>query len=477
MLRAAARAQNSQCTKFQNMKRLLFLSALTAAMAIFPFCKSSKNINVANPGERYNLTNEAPLISTLTIPVNISVDDLVNSLNARLQGVLYEDYSYTDNGGDDLMIKLTKAHPITMFLSGNTFKYRVPLGVWAKQKLFLGAAEVQGDLALNMKTTFAINPDWSLNTKTEVEYHEWLTKPVLKTGLGNINIESLANLALNRSKASLSQTLDRMVSQQFTLKPMVEEAWAAIQAPVLLDEAYRMWVKSTPISIGMTPLITDWNTLRANIAVECYNDVTFGEKPAFRENSNVPNLRYMAHAPDEFQVRIATDVPFPEAQRLARDIMVGQVFESGKRKVRVEDVELWGNDNRVVVNARLSGSFTGSIYFMGRPVFNPEKNRIEVADLDFHTDTRNFLLKSASWLFSGPIKRRMADSMVFPLDEDISALKSSLQETLNHYEISPSVVLTGTIDSIVVEQTRVTASGIRVDLFSKGKLRVDVKGL
>ncbi len=459
------------------MKRVFFLGGLAAVMGLFSFCKSSKYTNAPNPGEQYNRMEEAPLISTLTIPVNIDVNDLVNSLNARLQGVVYEDNSYTDNGNDDLMLKLTKVQPVTMFLSGNTFKYRIPLKIWAKQKLFLGAAEVEGDLALNLKTTFGINPDWSLNTQTVVEYHEWLSKPVLKTGLGNLNIESLANIMLNRSKSTLSQSLDRMVSQQFSLKPYVQDAWTALQEPVLLDPDYRMWIKTTPLSIGMTPLLTDSRFIRAKIAVECMNDVTFGEKPAFRENSNLPNLKNIADAPDEFQIRIATDVPFAEAQRLARTVMVGQVFESGKKKVTVEDIQLWGNNDRVVVKSQLSGSFNGSIYFVGRPVLNLEKNRIEVADLDFHTDTRNVLLKSAAWLFSGPIKKRMADSMTFPLDENVTELKKSVQESLNYYEVQPGVVLTGTVDSIAVERTRVTPSGIRVDLFSKGRVQLDVRGL
>ncbi len=448
-----------------------------AVMALFSFCKTSKSAGPSNPGEQYNAGAEPPLVSTLTIPVNISVTDVVNSLNARLQGVLYNDNSYGDNGNDDLMLKVTKTQPITMFLSGNMLKYRVPVNLWVKQKLFVGAAEAEGDLALNMKTRFSINPDWSLSTQTEVEYHEWLVKPVLKTGLGNINIESLANIALNRSKTTLSQSLDRAVSQQFSLKPYVQEAWMALQEPVLLDSAYQMWIKSTPLSISMTPLVSDWNTIRAKIAVECINDVTFGEKPSFRENSQLPNLRQISEAPDEFQVRIATDVPFSEAERLARNMMVGQVFESGSKKVRVEDIQLWGNNDRVVVNSKLSGSFNGSIYFIGRPVMNTEKNRIEVTDLDFHTDTRNFLMKSAAWLFSGPIKKRMRDAMVFPLDENVAELKKSLQETLDYYPIQPGVILTGTVDSITVDKTKVTASGIRVDLFSKGKLSVDVKGL
>ncbi|MBK9337140.1 MAG: DUF4403 family protein [Lewinellaceae bacterium] len=143
----------------------------------------------------------------------------------------------------------------------------------------------------------------------------------------------------------------------------------------------------------------------------------------------------------------------------------------------MQDIKLWGNNDRIVVNSKLAGSFNGSIYFIGKPVMNAAKNRIEVTDLDFHTETRNFLHKTAAWLFSGAIKKRMAESMIFPLDENITAIKSTLQETLQYYPIQPGVVLTGTVDSLTVEKTRVTPTGIRVDLYSKGKLNVAVKGL
>lgn len=63
-------------------------------MGFFSFCKSTKNTSAPNPGEQYNAVAEPPLVSTITIPVNISVNDLVNSLNTRLQGVLYEDNWY-----------------------------------------------------------------------------------------------------------------------------------------------------------------------------------------------------------------------------------------------------------------------------------------------------------------------------------------------------------------------------------------------
>jgi hypothetical protein len=458
-----------------------FLQKITLSvglLALALYACSPKITDAPKPPESYFTAAEPPLVSTITIPVSVAVQDIAISLNRSLTGkAMYEDFSYTDNSNDGLMLTVWKAQDITLFLSGNTIKYRVPLKIWMKKDLVVTAAEAEAELALNMKTTFVIKEDWSLGTVTEVEYHEWLSKPKLKTGIGSISIETLANIALNQSKKTLSQSLDRMVSQQITLKPYVQEVWTAIQEPILLDSVYRMWVKTTPTGIAMTPVTTFNDVIRTKIAVECLNEVTFGEKPRFRENSNLPNLRQIADAPDEFQVRVATDVPFPEAERLAKNTMVGQVFESGKNKVKVEDIQLWGNNDRLVVNSKLSGSFNGNIYFIGRPEYNPQKNQIEVKDLDFHVDTRNFLHRSASWLFQGTIKNQMKKAMTFPLDEDIRYLKTSVQETLNHYELAPGVLLTGTLDSVTLENTKITPTSIRVNLFAKGKVNVDVKGL
>lgn len=443
----------------------------------FVFCKSSKFADAPKPPESYTPYDDRPPVSNITVPINIPVDDLVKRLNSSVNGVLYEDNSYDDNNKDNLKLRVTKSKDFTLFLSGQTIKYRVPLKLWFKQNLYLGAAEGEGELALNFKTTFSVREDWSLATQTEVEYHEWLSKPVLKTGLGDLNIESIANIVLNRSKRTLSQTIDRVVSQQLTLKPYVQEVWNALQDPTLLSEEYQMWVKTTPLSIGMTPITTDWSTIRAKIAVGCLNDVSFGAKPAFRPNSSLPNLTHLDpnHVPDDFELHFAVDVPFPEAERLARGMMVGQEFASGKRKVRVDDIRLWGNNDKIVVNSKLSGSFNGNIYFIGKPVYNPQKNQIEVADLDFHVDTRNVLLRSASWLFQGPIRRQMQSAMTFPLDENIGELKKSVQETLQRYELQPGVILSGRLDSVAVENTHITPSSIRVNLYSKGAVAVDVR--
>ena len=51
------------------------------------------------------------------------------------------------------------------------------------------------------------------------------------------------------------------------------------------------------------------------------------------------------------------------------------------------------------------------------------------------------------------------------------------QKVFSTKDYGAEVVLTGTLHSIAVENTKVLPGSIRVNLFSKGRLQVDVKGL
>jgi Domain of unknown function (DUF4403) len=454
-------------------------TALILMFSLFFACKSgSKVTNAPRPPEQYATLQDTPQVGTITIPIHITTDELTRSLNKTLSAqALYEDFSYDDGGGDNLMLSAWLSQGLTVFVSGNTLKYRIPMKLWMKKKFLIGEAEATGELALGFKTTYTINPDWSLSTQTVVEYHEWPVPPALKTPLGNIGVEAISNLALNRSKTTLAQSLDRVISQQMSLRPYVQDAWDAIQIPTLLSEDYKMWLKTTPTSIGMSPLKSYNNTITATIKVDCLNDVTFGEQPAFRGNSPLPPLTTTDEVPEDFELRFVTDITYAEAERISKGMIVGQTFESGGKKVTVNDLKIWGNSDQLVVNTNLAGAFNGQIYFIGKPRFNSTKNQIEMTDLDYQVDTKSMLLRSASWIFQGPIKRQMAQAMTFPLDENLAELKKSVQETLNRYEITPGVILTGQLADIQVQDIRLTPQGIRIYLYSKGKVNVTVEGL
>ena len=109
---------------------------------------------------------------------------------------------------------------------------------------------------------------------------------------------------------------------------------------------------------------------------------------------------------DSFQMRVITDITYPEAERLANLSMKGYVMDAGNKQVKVEGIHLFTQGDKLIVKTKLSGAFNGNIYFKGTPVFNTLKNQIEMQDFDYDLETKNFLHRTASWLFSGTIKRR-----------------------------------------------------------------------
>lgn len=442
-------------------------------------CSSTKKNETQNappePKAIYTDMEKSPLISVLTIPVQITTDELERAVNAYVSGLIYEDNSYDSETG--LWVKAEKKEAIKLTLYDNTLKYRVPLNIWIKKKLMLGSAEAEGALALNFKTEYQVQEDWSVSTVTTIEYHEWLQKPALKTGLGDISIQWLADYILGKAKSDLSTQIDKMVATQLNLKTAAESAWASIQEPVLLSEEYKMWVKTTPETIGMSPFVSEFGKIEAKIGVHCITAVNFGTKPTVKMDRKLPNLRFVENLPEGYKVRIATSVPYSEANVLAKNAMLGQTFESGRRSVRIEDVEVYGQAEKMVVKTELSGAYTGAIYFTGIPYLNEKKNQIELRDLDFEVDTKSFLMRSAAWLFQGTIRRKMEENMRFPLAESIEALKKQASEALSKYEIQPGVLLNGTVQAIQVENTYLTKDGIQVNLIAVGDIVVKVQGL
>ena len=71
----------------------------------------------------------------------------------------------------------------------------------------------------------------------------------------------------------------------------------------------------------------------------------------------------------------------------------------------------------------------------------------------------------------------MQESMTFPLDENILALRTSIQQSLDNYQISQGVMLRGYLGQLKVDSTQLTKGSIKVILFADGKVNVDVEGL
>lgn len=450
---------------------LLILISLSFA------CKTTQNQpqQPSKPMETYNPLPAERRISTIHIPVRVNMREFQKSLNTQLNGVLYEDKDIKD--GDNMMVRAEKLQDIELGVIGQTIHYRVPLKLWIKYDLGITEVEANGDIALKLKTDFKIKEDWSLETNTNIENYEWLKQPKLKLVGVTLPVGFIADMVLKNSKKTLTTSIDKTVRDSFNLRKMVGDSWNQLFDAVLIAPEYNTWLQVNPQSIGMSPIVTKNDSLLSTIFVETRPQVNIGEKPKRANAAALPMFKFKEVSQDDFTLVVSTDVPYKEAERLAKEQLVGETFTEGKRSVKVEDLEMYGQGNLLIVNAELSGSYNGSVYLSGKPFFNPNKNTVEIRDLNFTLETRNFLYKSAAWLLKGTLRKTIENNMQFLLDYNLKELKNQLQNQLTNYKITQNIFLNGQLNDLIIQDAFLAPKSIRVDIVLKGKVNLEVNGL
>ena len=447
-------------------------------------CGTTKN-QPQKPMESYQQATDAPpSVSTVNIPVRLNAAEIERLLNNRLNGDIYVDNDVNDDG---LMMKATKTQPINIKLDGFQMAYRVPVKVWVFKQILNNAItgkrgiEAEGELALTFKTAIDVRPDWSVEPRTELVGYEWLRNMAVKTGIGSLDVKYIANIIIDRSRASLTTAIDKQLRNQFQLRKNVEDFWTTMQNPVSVASSYgTWWVKLTPQTIQMTPFSTEGDVLSANISVQSVTEVVAGNKgqPIFRPNTTLPAFQIGYNKADDFTVNLTTDITISEAESLAKNYAVGQTFEpAAGKKIKVENIQLFGQVDKIVVNVQFSGSYSGSLYLVGKPVFDAAKNAIRLDELDYDLQTRDFLLRSAKWLFDKTILRKMREACVFPLDENVKSFKTMMNDKIRNYVLNSNVSIKGVVDDIQVQDIKILKDNIRIFVKSNGKLTLDVQGL
>lgn len=465
------------------LKCVLLVSTL---FLLFSACGSSKKVSgqPPKPMENYqeNQRISPPSVSTVHLPIRLSARELEILINNKITGVIYDDPSLE---GDDLKLRATKTQPIKIQMAGMAMNYRVPIQIWIFRKLFSSSItgvrglEAEGEIALLFKTQMEIKPDWTMQPKTEIVGYEWIKNMAVKTGLGNLDVKYVANHLLEKSKATLTTAIDNAIVQSVNLPQKMNEAWFVLQNPMKVNDAYRMWCKITPQSVTMTPLRAAGEALETTLSIEGVTEVAAGETtPKFMANTALPPFK-MVETPsgNDFTVNLMTDIPFSEAERMAKSFAVGQTFQPSGKKITITNIQLFGQNDKMIVTTSFTGSYNGSLYLVGKPIFNPQKNSIELQDVDFELNTKSFLLKSAAWLFDKTIIKKIKESAVFALTDHLNGTKKSLNDMLRHYSLNNNVYIEGQIDDLQVQNMMLTPSGIRIQVGSKGRLAVNLEGL
>jgi len=453
------------------------------ALIIITSCKS---VQVEKPLEVYNNHAYSTKNSVVSFTTQTKISDIQNELNRSFTGLIYEDNSLENNGGDNVMVKAWKQGDIQLNMKGNILSYRVPLKTWIKagfnvQKFGISLAdyrELNASLALKFNTAITLNPDWTVTTKTTSEGYEWLSTPTVKVGGMDISVKFVADVIMQASLKKLGTTIDESIKDYMDLKPYARKAWEIANNPIKLNDEYNVWLKISPQKIVSSAFTANNGMIRHLAGLNGTIRLSMGEGPEKAEIAKpLPDLLIGEIPVDVTTLYAYVSLPYNEINKIALTYLKGKSFEQGKRKVVVEDVKIYGSDGSLVAETVLSGSFKGTIYFKGKPAYNPVDSTLIVKDFDYDLSTKNFLVKSASWLYQDGFKRLIADQLKWSIKKEMVMIRSTVNNNLKAYKLTPGITLTGSIDRVEPGQVFITSEGMVPEILAKGKFGITIEKL
>lgn len=415
------------------------------------------------------------------MPVTIPLSEISNMINASVKNLIFEDNSYTDNNNDQFKVKVWKTRPIRLVGDANQNIFiEVPLKIWAEKGIgTLGVytyQETTFETVMYFKTALSFKNNWTISTFTQPMGFKWVKKPVLDFGKIQIPVTALVEKSLKEQQYQFCKTIDQQMASQLNFQQYAVLAWNAFSQPFQISEEYNTWLKITPINVNITPLKFYGNQIDTNIGIDIFSETFTGTKPeASQPAKAVMNFNFIPLLADQFLLQTTANIPFSEATNIARKTFLNKEYELRDSKVKITDIKVYGEGNRIMIEAETEGYVRGIAFISGIPVYDEMKKKIVLSDTKFKLKTSNILQKTATLLFKGKIVKMIEDEYGIPTDELEISSKKSIEEAFNK-EYYKGLKMSGKVFNLKPHQILLNSSGITAVIDTNATLRFTLKG-
>jgi len=229
--------------------------------------------------------------------------------------------------------------------------------------------------------------------------------------------------------------------------------------------------------VNITPLKFYGNQIDTNIGIDIFSETFTGTKPESSQPVKaVMNFNSVPLLANEFLLQTTANIPFSEATNIARRMFQNKEYDVRNSKVKITDIKVYKDENRIMIEAETEGYINGTSYISGIPVYDESKKKIVLSETKFKLKTNNILQKTATLLFRGKIVKMIEDEYGIPTDDIENSSKKSIEEAFNkeYYKV---LQLNGKVFNLKPNQILLNDNGITAVIDTKANLKLVLKGL
>ncbi|HET9431659.1 MAG TPA: DUF4403 family protein [Chitinophagaceae bacterium] len=307
-----------------------------------------------------------------------------------------------------------------------------------------GFEEAERRVNVSFTNTVTIQPDYKVRLAIKRNEPQPLDKcEVCFWG------QDITRQVLNGLKAELDLAKADMDKNYGTvdLKPRIQQVWDQLNK--VYDLFGMGWLQINPQKFRINSL-NAWNdSLNVNLGLSARPIVSF-EKPQ-EYSSWAPPISDFSNKPG-FSVFLDAVLNYDSLSHILNMQVGGKEFDLNKgpikKKFIILDCKLSGaNNEKLIIRVNFSGTDNGTLYLVGKPVYDPATKLLEIKNIDFDIKSKNALLKAADWLFNRRIINEVSRYARYDLSAFIDTARTGITQQMNR-EWMPGIRSLGNIYDI-----------------------------
>ncbi len=448
---------------FMMLKNRMLLRAvlLLTACSLFA-CAAARPLTAERPKAEAFRTALKMEPSTLNIPVETTTDDLARLLNRSVRTELYKGSTGTRGVTADVV----RSEPIVVTAADDYLFITLPVTLLLSYGMFETPTI---PLRMKFRVKATITPDWRLHADISYQGLSDLLAEDVRIGLFSFNPRSIVEDVTRPVQKVLSDLIAQKINDAFPLKKEIAKIWNEVQKPLLLDKDYSAWLTLTPQDVMLYPLSARNNRVRLSVGIRTYAELVVGPEPPPRPLRPLPDLTQAAAFDKSFRIALNADLFYKELRGIASTRLLNRTFDSDGKSIRIKELDLYGNGDRLVVKLETLGALEGTFYLTARPVFNPQTNMFSVQDVDFDMQTENMLHKSADWFLHGTIRSVIQEKLNLDLTARLEQTRLMAGKALDRIQLLEHVFLKGNIKNLTFNDVIVQQDKISIRIYSDGE--------
>ncbi len=462
--------------------KLIVVFTMTIGL-LLTSCGVTKKIETLKPDIHPSLpvTEVNNQSSFVHLPVNIQISDIERFTNSIYKELIYNDQNIED---DNLKWQVWKSAPITMTFQKGKLKTVLPLKTKlvyriTTKKLGLNLfddQEFNGHATVTLLSDVGLT-NWELKTKTTLVALEWKEEPTLKVFNKNVPITNIINPALGLFNKTIEQGIDSALKESLNFKPHILETLESITKPILMSETYESWLRIVPQELYTTDAIIHKDEIQFTMGLKCFIETHIGSQPKHGFDSDKIKLKPVSHIPNQVETTVVVITPYKEASRLLTKNFKGETFGSGKKKIKVNEVEVWQNNQKMIVSLDVSGAVNGKLYLSGFPQFNEVTREVYFDQLDYVLDTKNVLTRTANFLASNYILKQLQENCRYSIDDNMKEIEQNIKKYITDFSPLKGVEIKGKLNQFTFDKIQLIEDSILCFIKINGEASIFVNGI